>query len=406
MTRFAPHPWAPWCVAVVLCGNALAFGCNRTSSARKTELTAAEAQALRQALTTYADIAFATYGDAVSGVRALEQSIDAFILTPSADGLNTARKAWLAARHPYQQTEVFRFYDGPIDRVELRINTWPIDEGYVDGSGASGKLGIIDDPKRYPELSTELLATLNAKEGETSISTGYHVLEFLLWGADRRADGPGERAYTDYIGKPGDAASRRARYLRLTVELLLHDLEQVQDAWAPGAENYRAEFLRLPAAKALGLAIKGMGALSGPELAGERLTVAYETKAQENEHSCFSDNTIADLTDDARGIENVCLGAYTRTAGAPVRGVGLCTAMAARSPALAARLREQIAASVAKVSAIPPPFDQAILGDDAAPGRVAVQGAIGALEAQTKTLAELAAAYDVRLAPAAAQRDP
>lgn len=369
--------------------------------------TPAETKALGGALATYADIAFESYSDAVSGVRALEQAIDSFLLAPSAEGLAAAREAWLVARHPYQQTEVFRFYDGPIDRVELRINTWPIDEGYIDGSGSTGKLGIIDDPKGYPELSTELLAKLNAKEGETSISTGYHVLEFLLWGADRRADGPGDRPYTDFVGKPGDAASRRARYLRLAAELLLHDLEQVRDAWAPGAENYRAEFLRWPAAKALGLAIKGMGALSGPELAGERLTVAYATKAQENEHSCFSDNTVADLTDDALGIQNVCLGHYDRTSGGgPVRGAGLCAAVATRAPALAERLRTTIAASITKVRAIPRPFDQAILGDDAAPGRVAVQAAIVALEAQARTLAEVAAAYDLRLTPATSKRRP
>ncbi len=118
-----------------------------------------------------------------------------------------------------------------------------------------------------------------------------------------------------------------------------------------------------------------MGALGGPELGGERLTVAYETKSQENEHSCFSDNTVTDLSGDALGIENVCLGRYERPAGEPVRGPGLCDAVAAHDPALAERLRTGIHASVEKVRAIPAPFDQAILGADTAPGRVAIQAA-------------------------------
>jgi putative iron-regulated protein len=409
MSRSAPRSWAALCVAVGVCAATVSSACSRGKPEQKAagSLSAAETDALRAALATYAEIAFASYSDAVGGAKVLARSVEALLAAPSVESLAAARKAWLSARHPYQQTEVFRFYDGPIDGVELRINTWPIDEGYVDGSGQTGILGIIGDRIRYPDLTTELLATLNGKDGETSISTGYHVLEFLLWGSDRRADGPGDRSYTDYVGKPDEAAGRRSRYLRLAVELLIRDLEEVRDAWAPGADNYRATFSRLPPILALGLALKGMGALSGPELGGERLSVAYETKAQENEHSCFSDNTVADLADDTLGIQNVCRGEYVRANGEPpVRGPGLCAAVAARSPVLGARLRPEIAASVEKVRAIPAPFDQAILGDDTAPGRVAVQAAIACLEAQTQTLAEVAAAYDVRLSPAASRRRP
>jgi putative iron-regulated protein len=402
--RRVPPSWRA-CLAVLL---ALELGCARSKpeEAPKRTLSVAEATALRAALTTYADIAASAYADAVTEARTLEQSTEAFLAAPSADGLAAARRAWLVARHPYQQSEVFRFYDGPIDRLELRINTWPIDEGYVEGTGASGKLGIVDDAKKYPELGSELLAGLNAKEGETSISTGYHVLELLLWGRDTRADGPGERPYTDYVGKPGEAADRRGRYLRAAVALLIRDLEQVRDAWVPGRDNYRATFLALPPNEAFGLAIKGMGALSGPELGGERLTVAYETKAQENEHSCFSDNTVADLADDALGIQNICLGRYDSPKGASVHGSGICDAAAVRAPELAARLRQGLASSLDQVRAIPAPFDQAILGPDTAPGRVAIQSAITALEAQTNALAELAAAYDVRLTPLATKRRP
>jgi putative iron-regulated protein len=180
----------------------------------------------------------------------------------------------------------------------------------------------------------------------------------------------------------------------------------VRDAWAPGRDNYRAKFLALPPNEAFGLAIKGMGALSGPELGGERLTVAYETKAQENEHSCFSDNTLADLTDDELGIQNVCVGRYESNAGSRVRGSGICDAAGVRAPELAMRLRQGIATSLDQVRAIPAPFDQAILGPDTSPGRVAIQAAITGLEAQTGTLAELAATCDVRLTPVVTRRRP
>jgi putative iron-regulated protein len=384
------------------------LGCNRSPTRESSErvASAAETVRLRAALATYAELAYRGYSDAARAARTLQANVDAFVARPSAAGLAEARNAWLHARHPYQQTEVFRFYDGPIDALEMRINTWPIDEAYVDGTGQTGKLGIIDDGKLYPELSSELLAKLNAKEGETSISTGFHVIELLLWGTDTSADGPGDRPYTDYVGKGGERAARRGRYLGLVVELLARDLEAVRDAWTPGRDNYRAKFLALPPTEALGLAIKGMGALSGPELAGERLTVAYETKAQENEHSCFSDNTVNDLTDDVLGLQNVCLGRYEPPDAPPLRGVGLCDAVAERDSALAGRLRQGVARSVERVRAIPSPFDRATLGDDAAPGRVAIKAAITALEEQTATLAAIAAAYDVKLAPVRVKNHP
>ena len=59
----------------------------------------------------------------------------------------------------------------------------------------------------------------------------------------------------------------------------------------------------------------GVAKLSGPELSGERMTVPYETKNQENEHSCFSDSTQRDLWANALGVQNVCLGRYRRDDG-------------------------------------------------------------------------------------------
>ena len=53
--------------------------------------------------------------------------------------------------------------------------------------------------------------------------------------------------------------------------------------------------------------LRGIGALSAGELAGERIAVALETKDQEDEHSCFSDNTNADIVGDLIGVRQVYL---------------------------------------------------------------------------------------------------
>jgi putative iron-regulated protein len=363
------------------------------------------------AVRTYAAIASANYTDAVISARALAAAIDALLAAPSPATLDAARRAWLAARIPYGQTETFRFCDGPIDALENAINTWPIDENYVEAGASGERPGLIEDAARYPQLSADVLASLNMREGETSVSTGFHVLEFLLWGRDDNPDGPGNRPYTDFShiaeppqpNKSGPATpqlhERRRSYLRNATALLVLQLEQVARAWAPDAgDNYRAQLMTQPPAVALGLAIKGMGSLSGPELSGERLTVAYETRNQENEHSCFSDSTHADLVGDALGIQNLCLGRYRRQDGSRVTGPGVCDALATLAPEPAARLTRQIAASLAALEAIPDPFDRAILGPDEAHGRKAIASAIDALRAQAETLAQLAQALQVGLA--------
>ena len=69
--------------------------------------------------------------------------------------------------------------------------------------------------------------------------------------------------------------------------------------------------------------LTGIGELTRGELAGERMYVAYEQRSQEDEHSCFSDNTTADLLANARGIDMVLTGAYP----GGVEGPGLMIAL-------------------------------------------------------------------------------
>ena len=108
-----------------------------------------------------------------------------------------------------------------------------------------------------------------------------------------------------------------------------------------------------------------MGALSQGELAGERIAVAYDTKDQEDEHSCFSDNTTVDIVGNTIGIRMIYTGEYDG-----VDGPSLSEAVAEVDPEADAALREQLDANVALAEALEAPFDQLILGEDDAPGRV------------------------------------
>ncbi|UJR79365.1 imelysin family protein [Sandaracinus amylolyticus] len=358
---------------------------------------------------TYARILHAAYSDAVTGAQALDGAIDAMLASPSESTLTAARTAWTASRPAYLETEVARFYDGPIDDPETGpeglVNAWPLDEAYidyvVDASGTPVEGGLIYDDAELPTIDEASIAERNQVGSEENVSTGYHAVEFLLWGQDRSTTGPGARAHTDYVeGGEATGVARRRAYLAATSSLLVTHLEEVRDAWSESAGNYRADMIAAAdedPREPLRRILVGMGSLSGAELAGERMNVAYMTKEQEDEHSCFSDTTLQDQLHDAIGIRNVYLGRYTRTDGSVVEGESLSDLVASRDADLDARMREQLDASVTAIEAIPGPFDQAILGTDDAAGRVAIAAAVDALRAQTRTIAEIAALLGVTI---------
>ena len=341
----------------------------------------------------HATMARVAYADAAAGAADLDAALDAFVAAPSATTLAAARQAWIAARAPYRVTEALRFYGGPIDdpadEREPRINAWPMDEAYVDYVAGNATAGIINDPVRFPSLDAAALSAANFVGGETHVAVGFHAVEFLLWGQDRSATGPGERPHTDYVDG-GTAANqgRRRQYLGVVSDLLAADLGHVAARWADGGD-YTATFTAEPVASVTRI-LTGIGTLSAAELSGERMLTAYENKDQEDEHSCFSDTTLDDLKGNLDGIERVWTGRW-----GALEGPGLLALVEAREPALAAELTTRLATARAALEAIPAPFDQAILGDDSAPGRTKVLAAIRAIQACGETVVDVAEALDV-----------
>ncbi len=345
----------------------------------------------------YAQLVFATYTDVLDGAKSVDTNLETLVANPSAASLSTAQKAWLDARNPYGQSEAFRFYGGPIDDAdgpEGRINAWPMDEAYIDYVEGDAAAGIINDLATYPKIDEPLIISLNEKDGEKNIAAGWHAIEFLLWGQDKNASGPGARPFTDYVvGAAGTAANqdRRGTYLKTTGKLLINDLTPVVAEWAEGGA-YRSSFVKLAPEEALRRMLLGIGSLSGAELAGERMQVAYDTKEQEDEHSCFSDNTLADLANNARSIQNVYLGKY-----GSLDVPGLDEIVRERDPALDQRMQEEFAATIAAIEAIPGPFDQAMMGAETAEGRMRIATAIKALRTQTTTIVDIATLLGISL---------
>lgn len=352
-------------------------------------------------VTHYADLMFAEYQDSLAAARQLQSNIEVFLKDPTAENFAIAKQSWIASRQSYSQTEIARFYDGPIEAVEGFINAWPIDQNYLDYTTGSPDSGIINHPDRYPQITRGVIVGANEREGEKTISTGFHAIEFLLWGQDLSADSPGKRSQADYIESldgPGRHAARRRQYLHLLGQLLVDDLQVVTMQWSPGQRNnYRARFLALPDDAALAKIFAGVGNLSSSELMNERMLVPFATKSQENEQCCFSDTTHLDLIRNEMGVRDILLGRYTRADGSVLEGPGLLALLEKSNPKLAATLQQQLADALAVIQAVPQPFDQAILGDDLAPGRVAVRKALDALQAQNTSIVKAAEALQVPL---------
>jgi putative iron-regulated protein len=376
------------------CGLALVLTLPAAAAVPRATLKGVDTDEARSAAKTYAELVRASYDSSIASAKTMQTAIGAFLAAPSDATLAAAKQAWLDARDDYSPTEAFRLYDGPIDDPETglegQINAWPLDEAYIDYVEGDAGAGIINDLDDYPEITTDVLTEANEKGGEENISTGWHAIEFLLWGQDLAEGVPGNRPVGDYTTSP--TAARRSAYLQLATDLLVSDLETVRAEWEPG-EPYPTKFVKNPRTAVRDI-LRGIGALSAGELAGERMAVAYDTKDQEDEHSCFSDNTNADILGNAIGIQRVYLSQFPDGSTGTTSISDLVKSV---DPKLDRNLTDQMAESVSDIEAHPTTFELLLPGDDDMPGRVALLTSIESLEKQGKLIAKVANKFGVRV---------
>lgn len=391
-----------------------------TESAAPATAAKVDEAAAKAVVNHYADLALAVFSDAASTGKALQAAVDALLADPSEATLKAAREAWLAARVPYMQTEVFRFGNPVVDEWEGQLNAWPLDEGLIDyvaedyqhalgNPGAQAniiantEIQVGEDKIDVSEITGELLASLNKLGGsEANVATGYHAIEFLLWGQDLNGTNPGagERPYTDYLvgeGATGGHNERRRTYLKAATDLLVSDLDEMVEQWKDGVEgNYRSELVADSADNGLRKMLFGMGSLSLGELAGERMKVALEANSTEDEHDCFSDNTHNSHFYNGKGIRNVYLGEYKKVDGSTLTGPSLSELVAKADAQADATLKADLQETEAKLQALVDSaeknnvhFDQ-LIAQGNAEGQQLVRDAIAALVKQTGTIEQAA----------------
>ena len=334
-----------------------------------------------QVLSNYTDIAWAMYADAVRDVVRFNMAVYHFRKAPGPETLQNAKDLWIDARKTYGKTECFRFSETPIDELglEILINAWPVDESYIDYTRDDRDSGIINQPDRYPKINSVYLPKLNEQGGEANVSTGWHTIEFLLWGQDFDTDGPGNRPWTDFTTAKN--ADRRMTYLVTATEVLRSHLVTVSEEWNPA--NYDGEsgefFIRHPS-RIIRSIMTGIGSMAGREIADERLAAAIRSGSQENEYSCFSDTTHNDLVANMEGLESILFGKFINKSGKVViDGKGIIDIISSADKELAGRMETQFRSAMMHIDAIPRPFDQIIVAPADSEGRKTIDKAISSL---------------------------
>ena len=371
---------------------------------------------------TYADIAEATFEDALITARVLQQAIQKLALKPTETNLEKAKTAWLAARVPYQQTEAYRFGNAIVDDWEGKVNAWPLDEGLIDyvdsGYGtesdanelyvanviANKRLTINGKNVNIAKITKKILAeTLHEAGGvEANVATGYHAIEFLLWGQDLNGTnaGSGNRPVTDL--NPSNCSNgncdRRVEYLTAATGLLIDDLEEMVANWQRNGAARRG--LENGSTKSgLTAMLTGLGSLSYGELAGERIQLGLMLHDPEEEHDCFSDNTHNSHYYDLMGMINVYTGRYVRTDGRVVSGPGISSLI---EKGLHKEMMDKFHTTLLamtqmkKTAEAGKSYDQMLATGDKG-GNKLVQDVVDGLKNQTRTIEKLVAALDLNL---------
>jgi len=300
-------------------------------------------------VSAYADLVSKTYVEAQSAAVALKDAMAALRETPSAEKLEAARAAWLDARAAYLKTEAFLFYAGPVDGPGgplPRLNAWPVDPAVIDG--------LLSDTSQ--SLGFRSLAQLNRIEAPVNVTTGLHVIEYLLWGVD------GGASAETFASQP-----RRGEYAASAAQLLANDLSLLTAAWASGANNYRASVESMDQRNALGRAFNGMTVLVGYEMPLRRIGAGLFPANKNFQPSPFSKTSELDNRYAFEGAKRV----YFET--------GIDRLVKATDEALATKIAAGFERAETALGAMDAPYERFLAPASGSPERATAEAAARAL---------------------------
>ncbi|GAA6172561.1 hypothetical protein NBRC116592_22310 [Colwellia sp. KU-HH00111] len=308
----------------------------------------------------------------VAGYQNLNDEAADFLLatqnlvnTPSAENLAAAQQAWKDVRVPWEQGESHIF--GPVDALSIdpHLDTWPLN--------TSDLQALLDSQTSF---SADELKTFNDDV------QGFHTMEFLLFG-----DG-----VTDNEKSIEEMTTLESEYLSAAAEVFKGYTQTLFDAWTvandPNDENspaYKALLLSANNevyASQLGVVEELINGMIGivDEVGNGKIAEPFGSSIENIDtskvESQYSWNSLADFTDNIRGVQNIYRGEFL----AEADKAGIIDFVNAADSTVATRIDTEIVDAIAAIEAIAGdsdmPFRQAINDVD---GRVRIQVAIDAL---------------------------
>ncbi|MEI6897053.1 MAG: imelysin family protein [Psychromonas sp.] len=318
--------------------------------------TASSAVTTEQIKINYVKIAYAAYSDSYSTVQTLQKNISAFLTSPSQLTLDNAKEAYKLARVPYQQSEIMRWDTditinsdlakqgglSSVDDWEGQVNAWPLNEQAIDYVKGNQTSGIINQ-KKGEKITIDYLIKQNGVGGEANVTTGFHAIEFLLWGQDLNGTNPGagERSFNDFQTDKSGACSasncdRRRDFLAVSTQLLVNDLQAMSQEWSAKAAQTAGTLANnfLNSEDAIRYILFAMKSMATDELASARMNEGLVGKDVEQEHDCFSDLSHVAIYYNFQGIRNAFYGGYQSIDGKIIEGASIADLINQKNPAL------------------------------------------------------------------------
>lgn len=362
------------------------------------------AQAVERAMGNYADMAWESHFDAGGDADGLSEAITAFTENPGPQSFNFIQVQWGVARESWGFTEAFNIPEGPMEESHRYINASNIDRSYVDFVSSDLSAGLVNDVDAYPNLTKMLLVDLHQIDGPAKVTTGFHAIEFLLWGEDFDEESDGKRRWTDFLDDGNGTAQnqdRRMAFLTFASELLIEDIKGVRDEWKPDEGEYRSQFLGMDQNEQVRLALTGMYRL-GEDMENRRLEMPLMQMDIHADDSPFSDLSNDDLYYGAHALQGIYRGRYDADLiddQTPEDGPGLHDLVRSKSGMLDERFRGELSELVTAMDVLRQgdPLELAVLAEIGSAERTTADDAVTKLRQVNMTLLEIATLFGLSL---------
>lgn len=328
-------------------------GCDKLfEQPKQAEQAPEQAQVNTEALLSAANLyVYTQMSEALSGAQELDSVITSLLHHPNPGTLEEAQLAWIKAysayikvsffsRVPRFEKPQFRDQNDTYARIEERIDSWPIEPGYIDYLPLYPLSGIVNDLTL--KINEEDVSAQHGFSDMRFASLGFHPIEFLLFGENGKrsakdfipqensievvsADTAIKEDDSDELSHSDDKNSethehvhveidgpqnhnRRRDYLRLLSALVVKNLQKLTDRWEP-AHGYYAKQWRQPQPSqqlaSLTLVYQSMVDSIQKTLLEKHFSVLLNQKQVDDLRSPFSNQDVNNMHDLVMGIESL-----------------------------------------------------------------------------------------------------